>query len=509
MRRFFSLAVCCVLLAGCGGAMSGRSGATAGGVIPPTFDHGGVKNPLPEPPEVLPVNHVATVSMVAQINPATQLPEFVYQGNNAGLPPTIDVKPGDTIVMDVENNLPRSARGDSGMQSDMNVHFHGLTVSPNPPGDNVISMLSSPGGTLHYVLQIPKDQEPGLYWYHPHVYRTTDYHVGQAGMSGAIVVDGLERHFPGLKKMTAHVIIVRATGLRRDSHARPLPHVRNNGSCGPDPGLTVSVNGAVHPTIQIAPGEQQFFRVVNATGHKTLKLAVDGGDLQIVAIDGFALDNYPGTGPTETVPYVVVPNSARAEFIVTGPASGTGRFRTMCFDSGPTGDPDPAMTLAQLRAPADGPRMQRRSQRLRVGAPLPQNGYSSPLPPPSRKRVVVLSEDSHAMYVNGKQFSNTDPPMFTARAGTVEEWKIVNVTDEIHDFHIHQIHYVVKKVDGVPLAHPYWADSVVVPHQKNGVPGTLTLLMDFRDPVIKGMFMFHCHILDHEDAGMMAMIKVI
>jgi suppressor of ftsI len=102
-----------------------------------------------------------------------------------------------------------------------------------------------------------------------------------------------------------------------------------------------------------------------------------------------------------------------------------------------------------------------------------------------------------------------DAPMFVAHVGTIEKWEIVNVTGEVHDFHIHQIHFAVKAIDGVKLAHPYWADSVVVPHQKRGVPGTLTLLMDFRDPVIRGTFMFHCHILDHEDAGMMAKIQLI
>ena len=67
-----------------------------------------------------------------------------------------------------------------------------------------------------------------------------------------------------------------------------------------------------------------------------------------------------------------------------------------------------------------------------------------------------------------------------------------------------------RSINGVAVAHPYWADSVVIPHQvKNGKPGTLVLIMDFRDPIIKGTFLFHCHILDHEDAGMMAKIQAI
>ena len=512
MRRLILLALLTGYLAACAGGGSGGSGGVVPQSAPAMIPDRNVPDPLPEPPEILPVHHVATVTLVAQINPATSLPELVYNGQNSGVPPTIRIKPGDTIVMDVADNLPSPPLAHSSMFSDLNIHFHGLTVSPNPPADNVITTLTRPGGSLHYVIPVPANQEPGLYWYHPHVYRSTDYQVGQAGMSGAIVISGLEKHLPGLAKMTERLMIVRATGVHRDSHSRPLPHVKDNVACGPDPGLTVTVNGAIKPTIAIAPGERQFFRVVNATGHKNLKLAVDGGTLDVVAIDGFALDTYPGTGPTQTVPSLVVPPSARAEFIVTGPASGEAKFRTLCYNSGPTGDPDPEVILATLRAPGNArirPSVARAPLRLRVGAPLPNNAYSLPLPPPTVNRTVVMSEDSQAMYINGRRFSMMDKPTFVAHVGTVERWQVLNVTDEVHDFHIHQIHFIVKKVDGVKLAHPYWGDSVVVPHQKNGTAGSITLLMDFRDPVIKGTFMFHCHILDHEDNGMMAKIKVI
>jgi FtsP/CotA-like multicopper oxidase with cupredoxin domain len=100
--------------------------------------------------------------------------------------------------------------------------------------------------------------------------------------------------------------------------------------------------------------------------------------------------------------------------------------------------------------------------------------------------------------------------MFVVHTGTVEEWRVVNVTQEVHDFHIHQLHFLVEEINGVKVPHPFWADSFVIPHrQANGKSGTLLLLMDFRDPIIKGIFVFHCHILDHEDAGMMAKIEAI
>jgi suppressor of ftsI len=380
-------------------------------------------------------------------------------------------------------------------------------------------MLAMPGGTLHYVVPVPKNQEPGLYWYHPHVFPETDYQVGLAGMSGAIVIDGLQKHLPGLASMKQQLIIVRDQDIgvaNNNVRVKPNDEDSNQHPCGPDPGLQPTLNNAIIPTISIQPGERQFFRLINATGHKNLNLAVDGGTLEVVAIDGYALDVYPGTPPTRTVSSLVVPPAARAEFIVTGPASGATEFRTLCFNSGPTGDPDPNNVLADLRSSGSGKSSVRvaRVQPLKVGAPLPQNAFSGPRQAPAAHRTVVLSEDNNGMYINGKQFNMNDPPMFTVKTGTTELWNVVNITEEVHDFHIHQVHFLVLQVNGNTVQHPFWQDSAVVPHRIPGVngswkPGYLTVLMDFRDPIIKGEFMFHCHILDHEDSGMMAKILAV
>jgi suppressor of ftsI len=474
-------------------------------------------NELPEPPLVKSVNGVAEVSLVADIDPATGLPGFDYNGVHNVIP-TISVKPGDAIVVDVTDELPPA----HGMADDINLHFHGLGVSPKAPGDDVLGTVGEPGQNLHYVVHVPANQEPGLYWYHPHVHGEVNFQVGEGGMSGAIIIDGLEHHLPGLGKMKQRLIIVRDTGIGATLVPRgggdgmsdmgsERPQVINADPCGPDLGLTPSLNGAVHPVITIAPGEKQFFRVVNATGHKTLKLAVDGETIELVAIDGFALDTYHGTPPTLTEKAAIVPPAARAEFVVTGPRNGSAKFRSLCFDSGPGGDRDPDIVLAHIEAPPSHHHaIVTSSAPLTVGAPLPSNVYTTPLPPVSAKRTVVFSEGPNKFRINGKIFSMSAPPMFVVHVGTVEEWHIVNVTNEVHDFHIHQTHFLVEEIDGVKVAHPYWADSVVIPHRaSNGTNGTVVMLMDFRDPIIKGTFVFHCHILDHEDNGMMAKIQAI
>ena len=236
---------------------------------------------------------------------------------------------------------------------------------------------------------------------------------------------------------------------------RPNDVDTNTNPCGADPGLTVTVNGVVSPSIKIAAGESQFFRVVNATGHKNMDLAVDGASLELVAIDGVALDAYPGTAATQIVPDFVLPPAARAEFVVTGTGAPTA-FHTKCYNSGPTGDPDPDTLLATLKP---GPGTSHRAgiaalPHLRVGTPLPVNPLSSSFPPSAAFRTVVLNEDANAMYINGSPYNPSAPPLFTVRTGTIEEWQVVNITEEVHDFHMHQVHFFVQSINGVGVAHP-------------------------------------------------------
>jgi suppressor of ftsI len=526
-RRVLAVVVACAWVAGCGGQSStpanpplSQALQQADSQIRPGVQNANIFE-LPEPPEVTSVDGVAKLSLLVGWDQAKNLPQFEFGAPKGPyfLGPTIRVNPGDTIVIALKNVLPQHG----GDKDAINLHFHGLGTSPNPPADDVLGMLAQPGEELHYVVHVPKNQPPGLYWYHPHVHGQTNYHVGEAGMSGAIVVNGLEHHLPGLAKMKERIIIVRDTGIGKEGASQddadgmpgmePVrPQVINSDPCGPEIGLTPGLNGVHQPQITIAPGEKQFFRLINATGHKTLKLAVDGGKLEVVAIDGFALDTYRGNPPTRTESAAIVPPAARLEFVVTGPRTRSAKFRSLCYDTGPGGDRDPDIVLASFRSPRDRGNRQTDAQGpLRAAAPLPQNVYSTSLPPVSAKRVVVFSERAKHFLINDKAFTMDDPPMFVVHTGTVEEWRILNVTSEVHDFHIHQIHFLIKEINGAKLIHPYWADSALIPHRKGNRqhPGSLLLLMDFRDPIIKGMFLFHCHILDHEDHGMMAKIEAI
>jgi FtsP/CotA-like multicopper oxidase with cupredoxin domain len=91
----------------------------------------------------------------------------------------------------------------------------------------------------------------------------------------------------------------------------------------------------------------------------------------------------------------------------------------------------------------------------------------------------------------------------------VEDWTVENHTSEEHAFHMHQIHFLVVAMDGKPVANPQLRDTINVPYWSGSGPfHSVTLRMDFRDPNIAGTFVFHCHVLFHEDGGMMGKVQV-
>ena len=128
------------------------------------------------------------------------------------------------------------------------------------------------------------------------------------------------------------------------------------------------------------------------------------------------------------------------------------------------------------------------------------NRHATPLPfPPDF--TVTFTEDKNGFYINGRKFAADAPPMTSARVGTYQHWRILNQTAELHPFHIHQVHFLAYAENGVPLVRPVWLDTVNVPYGSS-----VDVILDFTDPVIKGMSVFHCHLLNHEDKGMMAKI---
>jgi suppressor of ftsI len=458
-----------------------------------------------------PPNVRSPVVLKAINDPQTGKAAFSFAGQE--VPPVIRANPGEDIRLTYVNQMSMHSQEhcvDGPCTNMTNLHFHGLHVSPNAPQDDVLTMMAMPGESLHYVVNIPRDQPPGLYWYHTHPHGESARQVLD-GMSGAIVIDGMERYVPEIRHMREQILVLRdqvvegndfaASELRRRVQ---IPAAR----CGASteaPERVFTVNGTVRPQIPIAPGEDQFWRILNASPDLYADLQIDTERFKIVALDGMPLSFHDPKHHFEFADHVLVPPAGRLEAIVTGPKSSAhASLRTRCFDTGPDGDPNPAMVLADLRD--ETPVAHKIATTL---APAPQVPVYKPLSPKLIATVeksvpdfvVTFTEDKKGFYINGKKFGPSDPPMISVSVGAFHHWRVVNDTHEVHPFHIHQVHFLAYAQNGQRLERPEWLDTVNVP-----VGGNVDLMMDFTDPIIRGISLFHCHLLTHEDKGMMAKI---
>jgi FtsP/CotA-like multicopper oxidase with cupredoxin domain len=216
------------------------------------------------------------------------------------------------------------------------------------------------------------------------------------------------------------------------------------------------------------------------------------------------------TRRTSSAAHLLVAPAGRLEAIVTGPPPGTQRtLRTLCVNTGPNGDPNPEMVLADLvpKSAQSGPNQSgaepshRHVHVLDHRPPLYKPIDVEPLKKAKPEFTVIFTEDENGFYINGRKYSPDASPMTSARVGTYQHWRIVNRSSELHPFHIHQVHFLAYAENDVPLGHAEWLDTVNVPFG-----GSIDVILDFSDPVIRGMSVFHCHLLNHEDKGMMAKI---
>ena len=460
---------------------------------------------LASPPEVRSRNRIASLELHATAT-ADGRDTFSYQGRN--IAPVIRLFPGDTLRIDYVNDLPVHTKESCAISpcTDMtNLHFHGLEISPQAPQDNVIDMMAMPGETLHYVVEIPADHPPGLFWYHTHPHGES-HRQALDGMSGAIVIEGMDRYAPEVRNLREQVLVVRGESIENAPDAAALLRrvEAQAPSCGSEPdeiGRIFTVNGKVRLTIGINPGERQFWRIVNASADRYIDLQLDGGKFEVVALDGMPLAYHNRKNPTMIAEHVLVPPAGRLEAIVTGPAEITRTsLRTRCVNTGPDGDANPAMVLADVRLGSSTQETQQRSNRDLRHAEYKQIDLRA-FEASSPDFVATFTEDKNGFYINGQKYTPDSAPMTRVRVGTYQHWRILNKTRELHPMHIHQLHFLAYTENGVPLEHPVWLDTVNVP-----VEGSVDVIMDFTNPVIKGMSLFHCHLLNHEDKGMMAKI---
>ena len=460
-----------------------------------------------DPPEVRgPFMLVATYDSAAGHN------AFAYNGNT--VPPVIRVLPGGVIKLHYVNNLPIQSEEmcATGRCTNMtNLHFHGLHVSPESPQDDVLTMMAMPGQALDYRVEVPSYAAPGLYWYHTHPHGESA-RQDLDGMSGAIVVEGIDRYYPQVRNTRESVLILRdqdleygAVGMREQVLGRVgVTSVPCGTATDQKHERVFTLNGQIRPRIPIDSGERQFWRIVNASPDLHADLQLSGGQFEIVALDGMPLSYHDPQRSTRKVDHVFLPPAGRVEAIVIGPPSGSRvTLSSRCVDTGPDGDANPAMVIADVGAPGDhSPMASVADSTGQLAHDKIEKTLIRGLEASEADFTVTFTEDKNGFYINGRKFSMHDDPLVSVRVGGMQHWRIVNATREIHPFHIHQVHFLAYAENSKQSDSPEWLDTVNVPYG-----GSVDLIMDFTDPLIRGMSLFHCHLLNHEDKGMMAKIQ--
>jgi FtsP/CotA-like multicopper oxidase with cupredoxin domain len=505
---------------------------------------------------------------------------------------------GQQVVDPVHTPDPTTGRIYSNFRppyNEANLHFHGLNTSPKQPGDNTVMVLLCPRvssaqapESYNYVVDIPRNEPPGLYWYHPHPHGESEHQLLEQ-LTGAIVVDTINPSVPD--NYHNRIIIVRDLGNGGSIRPQEVQRLRTLRSRLPslsDIRAQIAKNGLPQPSwyrgsdnypygppdqcpsdlpriprfnskqllvngVELPPlpnefrrlpytninaGQTEYWRLANTSSDTILDLQLLINNvrvpLQVTTRDGVPLVNQNGHPTWQPVPmnHVYLDPASRVEFFLTGTKPGDQIvLRSNEIDTGCGGDSDLERDLMVAHV-VSGPSRQHVVAAPRALDPVPERFSNLGSQRPAHKRIFVLTEyqrddspepDFYITELTNQKavehpYAMTGPPDVVVKDGTVEDWTILNYTEEVHAFHIHQIHFLVLKGGGIDRGEGQLLDTVDVPYgvfQPGGktgdqmTPGAVTLRMDFRDKNIIGEFVYHCHILEHEDNGMMAKIRVV
>ena len=498
---------------------------------------------------------------------------YCYVSSDGSESPNLRVAPGDLLILKLKNDLKDLAtkppaididhsqmKSESGSDpcasglmtsTSTNLHFHGFAIPPVCHQDDVLKTSIGPNDPpFEYRFRIPADQPPGLYWYHPHIHGFTKAQV-LGGASGAIIVEGIERANKAVAGLPERVLIIRDQDLVNPnsppSKSEPvLPHMlydrdgdaANTGTGFGKPAKDLSINFVPVPypnylpaVIEMKPEERQLWRVSNSSGITYLNLQVLFNrvpqQLGLVAIDGVPLNESGTLGDfIDWQTHLGVPPGARVEFIVKGPPVGvSGLLVTRSVDTGAGGENDPNRALATITAKQGAPEPHSRLAASPTPLPLSQIPWLGNVTPVRTRRLYFSekllepnnpnSATDFFITLDGQKPAAFDPrsitPNIVVKQGTVEDWIIENRSNELHAFHIHQLHFLLLDYLGKSVNEPFLRDTVNVPYYngKTLVYPSIRLRMDFRDPNTIGTFVYHCHLLEHEDAGMMGLVRVV
>ncbi|EME51287.1 multicopper oxidase [Rhodococcus ruber BKS 20-38] len=416
-------------------------------------------------------------------------------GFNHGVPgPTLRVSPGDRLQVRLRNRLPQPT----------NLHLHGVLVSPSGNSDNPFLRVE-PGTDFDYDYRLPDHHPPGVYWYPPHHHHLVADQIF-AGLYGALIVED-----PDPISTTVERVLVLSDLSIDDAGTIPAPTMMDR-MLGRE-GALILANGQVRPTVTTRPGARERWRIVNACVSRHLRLRLDGQSLRLIGLDsGRFREPRPvqqidlAAGNRADVLIDTTPGSAqlRALPVDRGTLSMMGMMRRGGADMpGPESPPQPdpnGTVLAHLEV---------------TGPPTMSPAAIPPQTPPRDLRGEPIAATRTFVFgtgmgmgmgthsggmsftIDGRTY-DPDRTDHTVRLGTIEEWTLVNDSPMDHSMHLHV--WPMQLTSGATIAEPHQQDVIDIPARSR-----LTVRVAFDD--FPGRTVYHCHILDHEDNGMMGVIE--
>jgi FtsP/CotA-like multicopper oxidase with cupredoxin domain len=422
-------------------------------------------NPDPSIVEVELVAEEAT----AELLPGTLANVWAFRDANgrASVPgPLLEANLGDRIIVHFENRLPVHTT----------IHWHGLRVPNAADGTPIAQQHILPGETFTYDF-IALDA--GLYWYHPHM--EADVQIERGLHAPILIHGGVSPDVAGDRVFVLDDVKVDASGQLSETTDNLDIMLGRQGN-------VVLVNGRRDSALEVAAGTRERWRFVNVANGRYFNLDLPGHVFTVIGWDGGLLAT-----PYTTETLLVAPGE-RYEVLVEVAADTA--LRTLHYDRGhDIPDPGPRDLMA-IRLGAAGP----------LPAPLPEIWGDVPLIPvvaaTPRVRFELREQEASltappAFSINNEMFPNVTP--IAAIVDDIAIWEVVNLTEMDHPFHLHGMSFQVLD-DDLVVARLGWKDTVNVPQKT-----TARLAVRYGP---EGRWMFHCHILEHAERGMMGELAV-
>lgn len=424
----------------------------------------------PDTVEVTITARPRTLSLV----PGTETEVYAYNGTVPG--PTVEAREGDHVIVHFRNRLPEPTT----------IHWHGLHLPYVADGSPFHPV--QPGADYTYAFTIASGTA-GTYWYHPHPHERTAWQIGK-GLFGAFIVRSEADPLQGIPE----TLLVLSDNRFRPDGSLDFPaagsrQARIDEENGRE-GDVLFVNGQIMPSLAIRSGAVQRWRVINASGARVYRLALPGHSFLHVGSDGGLFER-----PVEREE-ILLANTERVELLVRGTAEPGAQavLQSLPYDRyRPLTRPDDWQDTLDLLT-------LRYTEESRVpSVPVPDSlRHVPPLDPAeaSATRTMRLSQGR----INGEVMDMARVDV-TASLGATEVWQVENLVGMDHPFHLHGFRFQVISRNGEPVPYRSWKDTVNVPKRE-----TVRFVVRYADH--PGRWMFHCHIVDHEDQGMMGVLEV-